>query len=185
MIEWLPADRVDVVNVAWPPLPSRVVPRGLPLSKKVTLPVGVPPAGAVTVAVKVTGWPATEGLVDDEMVVPVVAGVVHVARVIVSVSRVTEPLRASARPSRVTPVVIVMDARARMVPRKVELVPSVAELPTCQKTLQADPPLMMSTRLADAVISVEAALKTKTAFGSPSASRVSLPVIWNVPVAEL
>ncbi len=185
MIGWLPADRVDVVNVARPSLPSGVVPRGVPLSKKVTLPVGVPPAGAVTVAVKVAGWPATEGLVDDEVVVPVVAGVVHVARVMVSVSRVTAPLRASARPSMVTPVVTVMDASARMVPRKVENVPSVAELPTCQKTLHDVPALMMFTLLLDAVIRVEAVWKMKTAFGLPSASSVSPPVIWHVPVAEL
>ena len=60
----------------------------------------------------------------------------HVDVVMVSVSNVTAPLLASTRPSTVTSVVTVMEVRARMVPRKLESVPSVAELPTCQKTLQ-------------------------------------------------
>ena len=55
-------------------------------------------------------------------------------------------------------------------------VPSVAELPTFQNTLQACAPLTSLTRLADAVISVEPAWKTKAAFGSPWASSVSVPV---------
>jgi hypothetical protein len=42
----------------------------------------------------------------------------------------------------VSPVVTVIDCRARMLPRKMEPVPSVAELPTCQNTLQAWAPLM-------------------------------------------
>ncbi|HEY5478118.1 MAG TPA: hypothetical protein VIJ84_00730, partial [Gaiellaceae bacterium] len=55
----------------------------------------------------------------------------HVAFVMVFVSSVTAPLRASNRPSIVAPVVAVMDVRARTLPRKVEPVPSVAELPIC------------------------------------------------------
>jgi hypothetical protein len=43
---------------------------------------------------------------------------------------------------------------------------------------------MSNTLLADAVMSVDAALKMNTAFGSPCASRVSVPVIPNVPAAE-
>ena len=38
------------------------------------------------------------------------------------------------------------------VPTKLEPVPSVAELPTCQKTLQACAPLVRLTGLADAVV---------------------------------
>ena len=38
--------------------------------------------------------------------------------------------------------------------------------------------------LFDAVMSVEALLKMKTALGSPWASSVRVPVIWNVPLAE-
>ena len=87
--------------------------------------------------------------------------------VIVSVSSVTAPLRASTRPSTVTPVVTVMLVRAMIVPRKVEPVPSVAELPICQNTLQAWAPLIRLTQLPEAVVSVEPAWKTKTAFGLP------------------
>jgi len=111
------------------------------------------------------------------VVVVVVVGVAaHVGFVMVSVSNVTAPLLASTRPSTVTPVVTVMEVRARMVPRKLELVPSVAELPTCQKTLQDWAPLIKLTWLADAVVSVEPAWKTKTAFGSPPPLSVRAPV---------
>jgi hypothetical protein len=51
------------------------------------------------------------------------------------VSNVTAPFRASALPFSVAPVVTVMDVSARMLPLKVEAVPRVAELPTCQKML--------------------------------------------------
>ena len=63
-----------------------------------------------------------------------------------------------------------------MFPLKEEPVPRVAELPTCQKTLQAWAPPMRFTTLPDAVISVEPTWKTKTALGSPWASSVSVPV---------
>ena len=75
----------------------------------------------------------------------------------------------------VSPVCTVIDVRARMVPTKVELVLRVAELPTCQKTLQAWAPLARTTELPVSVISVDPAWKMKTAFGSPRASRVSEP----------
>ena len=41
----------------------------------VTVPVGVPPAEAATVAVSVTGWPKTAGLADVASVVVVAAAV--------------------------------------------------------------------------------------------------------------
>jgi hypothetical protein len=78
-----------------------------------------------------------------------------------------------------------MDVSARMFPLKVEPVPSVAELPTCQKTLQACAPPRRLTLLLDAVMSVDAIWKMKTPLGSPWASSVRVPVIWNVPAAEL
>lgn len=105
-----------------------------------------------------------------------VGGVVEqLGAVIVSSSRVTAPLRASARPMTVSPVFTEIDVRARMLPVKAEFVPRVAELPTCQNTLQAWAPLVRMTLLAESVISVEGAWKMKTAFGSPPASRVSDP----------
>ena len=77
-----------------------------------------------------------------------------------------------------------MDVNAKICPTKCEFVPRVAELVTCQKTRQNRAPLMSLTLLPDAVISVEADLKMKTALGSPLASSVSVPVIWKVPSYE-
>ncbi len=53
------------------------------------------------------------------------------------VSMVTAPFRASARPSKVAPVLNVMEVIAMMVPTRDELTPSVAELPTTQKMFPA------------------------------------------------
>jgi hypothetical protein len=78
-----------------------------------------------------------------------------------------------------------MEVNARMFPRKEELVPSVAELPTCQNTLHACAPPRRLTLLLDAVTSVDAIWKMKTPLGSACASSVRVPVIWNVPDAEL
>ncbi len=115
------------------------------------------------------------GLVGGGLVGGVV--VVQAGTVIVSSSRVTAPLRASARPVMVSPVCTVIEVRARMVPWKAEPVPIVAELPTCQKTLQAWAPLVRTTELPESVRSVEeGAWKIQTAFGSPSAFRVSAPL---------
>ena len=102
--------------------------------------------------------------------------------VIVLLSNVTEPFRARIRPSTVVPVLSVIDVNAMMVPTKVVPVPSVAELPTCQKTLQAFPPLRRTTRLFDAVVSALGTLKMKTEFGLPWKSSWSVPV--TAPVVE-
>src|SRR6266566_4029608 len=85
-MECEPTASVLVTNIAWPE-PSRVpVPRGLEPSLKVTVPVGVPAPGlfAVTVAVKVTGCPDTEGLA-EEVTPVVVPGIVVVVVVDVDV----------------------------------------------------------------------------------------------------
>src|ERR1017187_4034058 len=66
-------------------------------------------------------------------------------------SNVTAPVRARARPSSAAPVAIVTDAWAKMVPLKIEFVPRVAELPTCQKMLAAFAPPMRTTWLPLAV----------------------------------
>ena len=107
--------------------------------------------------------------------VVVVTGGAQVGIVTVFVSRVTAPLIANSRPSTVASVVAVMSVSAKRFPRKTELVPRVAELPTCQKTLHACVPLISATVLDDDVISVDPAWKTKTASGSPCASRVTVP----------
>jgi hypothetical protein len=62
-----------------------------------------------------------------------------------------------------------------IVPTKTEVVPIVAELPTCQKTLDALAPPDRMTCRPDVVVSVDATWKTQTAFGSPRASRVRSP----------
>ena len=70
----------DVAKVATPALsgpdPSEVAP-----SENVTVPVGVPPAVLVTVAVKVTDWLPTEGF-SDEVSIVVVGAALTVCRMI-------------------------------------------------------------------------------------------------------
>ena len=72
VIEWEPGVRLLIGRVPWPALrvttPKLVVP-----SLNVIVPVGVPVPGAlaVTVAVKITDWPNTEGLTEDTTVVAV------------------------------------------------------------------------------------------------------------------
>jgi hypothetical protein len=112
---------------------------------------------------------------------PVVPGAAVVAGeqlclAMVLASKVTDPFRASARPSTFVPVFTVIEVKARMLPLKREVVPSVAELPTCQKTLQAWASPRSTTRLPDAVVTVEPNQKMKTAWGSPWASSVRSPV---------
>jgi hypothetical protein len=100
-------------------------------------------ADALGATVVVVEEPTVEVTVVDATVVVVTEDVVRQAGVvIVSESSVTAPFRASTRPSIFTPVVTVMLCIARIVPTKFESVPSVAELPTCQKTLQACAPLI-------------------------------------------
>ena len=70
----MPTASAEVVNVAMPPL-SVPVPIGLPPSRNVTVPTGVPDPGATaeTVAVNVTDWPKTDGFADEVTVVAVFA----------------------------------------------------------------------------------------------------------------
>ena len=70
----MPTASAEVVKVAMPPL-SVPVPMGLPPSRNVTVPTGVPAPGATgdTVAVNVTDWPKTDGLTDEVTVVAVLA----------------------------------------------------------------------------------------------------------------
>jgi len=84
-----------------------------------------------------------------------VGGAAQAAAVTLSLISVTEPLRASAAPLTVTASFIETDVRARMRPTNCVRVPSVAELPICQKTLHGWAPLMSFTVLSDAVVSAE------------------------------
>lgn len=74
----------------------------------------------------------------DEPVEPVDAvDAAHVGLVMVFLSNVTAALRAKARPCIVALVFKPTEVKAMIVPTNVELVPRVAELETCQKTLHA------------------------------------------------
>jgi hypothetical protein len=92
------------------------------------------------------------------------------------VSIVTAPFLANALPSMSAPVFRVMLVSARILPANAVSVPRVAELPTCQNTLQGSALLSMLTDELLAVVSVLPIRKTKTASGSPSASSSSTPV---------
>ena len=92
-------------------------------------------------------------------------------------SSVTAPVSASALPDDLALVSRVTLARAITVPMKLVPVPRVAELPTCQKTLQRCASLISTTDASLAVMSVLLILKIKTASGLPLALRVRVPVI--------
>src|ERR1700683_1825264 len=66
VIECVPTEREEMLKLATPEPFSVAVPRTVVPSSKVTVPVGVPDPGtlAVTVVVKVTDWPKSEGLVE-------------------------------------------------------------------------------------------------------------------------
>ena len=80
MIGCEPTASVLVTNVAWPEAFRVPVPRVLGPSLKVTVPVGVPAplVFAFTVAVKVTGCPDTDGLIEETTPVVVPGSVVVV-----------------------------------------------------------------------------------------------------------
>jgi len=88
-------------------------------------------------------------------------GTAHVALVTMLPSSVTAPLRANTLPSTLAPVLSVADVNAKIFPLKVDDVPSVAELPTCQKTFSARASFIRITLLAEAVVRVVVILKMK------------------------
>jgi hypothetical protein len=162
-----------LVVVPWPAFRGVVEPPGPPpTSVDVPVPVPVPVLGPGP------GPPFVLVAVVVGVAVEVPVGVVRRQAGVVktSVSRVTEPMRARARPWTVTPVVTDIDVCARIVPTKLEFVPNVAELPICQKTLHGWAPLIMLTLLDEAVVSVEPIWNMNTAVGSPWASNVNVPV---------
>jgi hypothetical protein len=72
----------------------------------------------------------------------------------VLLSKVTAPFRARALPWMVAPVLSEIEERAKIFPANRVVVPRVAELPTCQNTLEAWAPLIRTTLLPAAVVSV-------------------------------
>ena len=112
----------------------------------------------------------------DVVVVVVDVAKRQVGTVIVLSSMVTAPPNASTRPFTVAPVFSVIDVVARIVPAKFVVVPKVAELPTCQKTLHACAPFSNATTLVEAVVKDDPASKMKTESGLPPPLRVTVPV---------
>jgi hypothetical protein len=84
--------------------------------------------------------------------VPVVPPHAEMETVLESI--VTEPFCARSLPSTVAPVTRVMLVSAKTFPTKLVVVPSVAELPTCQKTLHGAAPLISTTDEPLAVVRV-------------------------------
>src|SRR2546425_12356028 len=76
-MECAPTAREAVVSVAMPEESSVPVPRLAAPSRNVTVPVGVP-AGELTVAVRVTGWPKADGFAEETRAA-VVAGLFTVS----------------------------------------------------------------------------------------------------------
>jgi hypothetical protein len=111
---------------------------------KVIVRVEVPPA------VMVAGLKALLSV--GGTVVPVVPP--HAVMETVLVSIVTVPFCASSLPSTVAPVMSVMLVSAKIFPTNFVVEPSVAELPTCQKTLHGAAPLINSTDEPLAVVRV-------------------------------
>ena len=73
-MEWAPTLRLIVVKVAWPAVRATGAPRLVTPSLNCTVPVGVPDP-VVTVAVKLTDWPATDGFGPAERTTAVDVGV--------------------------------------------------------------------------------------------------------------
>jgi hypothetical protein len=69
----VPSVNAEVLKVAYPELLRVPVPRVVAPSLKVRVPVGAPVAGmaTLTVPVKVTTWPTTDGFTEDEATVMV------------------------------------------------------------------------------------------------------------------
>jgi len=74
------------------------------------------------------------------------------------------------------PVLRVMLVRARIFPAKSVVVPRVAEVPTCQKTLAPFPPFVNDTDELLAVVNVLPIWNTKTEEESERELRVRAPV---------
>src|ERR1700682_1711664 len=125
-----------------------------------TIGVGVGVGLGIGVAVRV---PVIVGVgVGVAVRVPVIVGVGVATRPHTETllpSSVTAPVRARALPETLAPVFRVTLASARIFPGKKEVVPRIAELPTCHHTLQARAPLIRRTDEPLAVVSVLPILK--------------------------
>jgi len=144
------------------------------------VPVGVGEPGGVGGVVGEPGVVGVAVVVAEGDVLGGGVGAAQTGAVIVLVSRVTVPLRASSRPRITALFATVIDVSARMLPTKTELVWSVAEAPIFQNTLHAWAPLMSRTTLLVAAVIDDPAWKTNTESGSFWPLRTSVPVRSNV-----
>jgi hypothetical protein len=99
-----------------------------------------------------------EDTTEDEEVAALLDGSIttqFLCAVIRSLMIVTGPFNANSPPSTVTPAFNEIDISARILSAKIVEAPSVAEDPTCQKTLHACAPLMRMTTVAVAVVSLD------------------------------
>jgi hypothetical protein len=81
--------------------------------------------------------------------------------------KVTAPVSDNALPFGAAPVPSEMEAWARMLPLKMEVVPSVAEVPTCQKMLASCAPPCRMIWLPLKLVSALAIWKMKTLLVLP------------------
>jgi len=89
---------------------------------------------------------------------------------------VTAPFLARTWPVTFAPAPRVMLASATMFPARAVVAPRVAELPTCQKTPQLSPPLVVTTDELLAVVSELPTWKTNSELLFPWKLSVSVPV---------
>ena len=149
---------------------------------------GVAVEAGVAVAVGVAVGVAVEAGVAVAVGVGSDAVVMQPDASMVSLMRVTSPVPANTRPSTVTPEPRVIEVDAMTVPAKVEP-SSVAELPTCQKTLHGEAPSVSTTLLLVLVIRLDPVWKMNT----PCPVKVSVPfrlsapseVVWYTPGPRL
>ena len=135
---------------------------GVAVSAGVEVGVGVAVSVGVEVAVSIgVGVAVSVGVgvvvsvgVGEAVGEAVAADAAQPAEPTLFVSIVTAPLRAKALPDTFAPVVRLMLSRPRTLPTNSVPVPRVAELPTCQNTLQSPPPLITTTDELLAVVSV-------------------------------
>lgn len=92
-------------------------------------------------------------------------------------SIVTVAPRANAPPFNTAAAPNVIEAPARIFPERELLAPSVAEVPTCQKTLHGRPPPVIRTLEPAAVMRVVPVWKYHASLAEPVPARVKIPVM--------
>jgi hypothetical protein len=100
----------------------------------------------------------------------------HVSTLTVLSSRVTVAPNAKTPPLDTASVLSVTEAAARIFPWNTLPVPKVAELPTCQNTLHANPPPVSRTLDPDAVVREDPIWKYHASLAEPVPTRVKVPV---------